>query len=140
MSINLKKAIEILRENSDCTCVLCKNEKIFKSSERGIGRLLNWVKSDIDFSGFSAADKIVGKAAAFIYVLLGVKEVYGEVMSEKAVRVFEEYNISYSYGILTKEIINRKGTGPCPMEETVGNVTDPKTAIELLEQKLASMK
>lgn len=140
MSKNSDTAIKILKENAEYTCVLCRGEDIFISNQRGIGRLLDWVKSGNNFSGFSAADKIVGKAAALLYVLLGVREVYGEVMSKKAAEVFKEYHIEHSCAVLTEEIINRKGTGPCPMEETVENIDDPKEAFKLLELKLKSIQ
>lgn len=140
MSKNLDTAIKILKENTEYTCVLCEGEDVFTSKQRGIGRLIDWVKAGNNFNGFSATDKIVGKAAALLYVLLGVREVYGEVMSKKAAEVFEEYHVEHSCAVLTEAIINRKGTGPCPMEETVENIDDPKEAFKLLELKLKSIK
>ena len=44
------------------TCVLCRDDKVFKSSEKGISPLIKWLESGDDFKGFSAADKVVGKA------------------------------------------------------------------------------
>lgn len=138
MNSDLLRAVTSLKESSEYTCVLCKGEKICKSTEKGIKPLIEWVKADADFIGFSAADKIVGKAAAFLYVLLGVKEVYAEVMSEKAVEVFRIHCIPYSYGIFTKEIINRKGTRICPMEETVQYIYEPQEAFDALKEELKS--
>lgn len=140
MKNDLLNAFNKFKSNDKYTCVLCKNDAIITSTESGIKPLMMWVKSGDDYKGFSAADKIVGKAAAFLYVLLGVNEVYADVMSEKAVSVFESYNIKYSYDTLTKKIINRKGTGPCPMEEAAKNANDPKEAFELLKEKLKALK
>ena len=86
--------------------------------------------------GFSAADKIVGKAAAMLYVILGVKAVYSPVMSETAAEVFTNYNIAYEYDELTQNIINRNGDGICPMEETVKNISDPTEGFAALKNKL----
>ena len=57
---------------------------MYSSTERGVKPLLDFIENGPNLRGFSAADKIVGKAAALLYVLLGVKEVYAPVMSETA--------------------------------------------------------
>ena len=43
-------------------------------------------------------DKVVGRAAAFLYVLLEVKEIYAGVMSEGAADVLSKYGICSGYG------------------------------------------
>ena len=64
-----------------------------------------------DLKGFSAADKVVGKGAAFLYVMAGVKEVYASVMSEKAAALLSEYGIDGFCGQKVDRIRNRQGTG-----------------------------
>ena len=132
---NLERAIKILEEEKDLTLVLVLNEDIFKSNEKGIKPLLNLLNSGKKYLNYSAADKIVGKAAAMLYKLLEVKEIYGEVMSISAIKFLEENNINFKYKINTKEIINRKGTGMCPMEQTVLNIENPIEAKKALENK-----
>ena len=90
-------------------------------------------------SSFSAADKIVGRAAAFLYVLLGVKEVYAEVLSEKARPVFDRYGITVFSGTETEEIINRDKTGICPMEKAVENTENPEEARRKIEETLEKL-
>lgn len=58
------------------------------STERGVKPLLQWLDGENSVKGFSAVDKVVGRAAAFLYVLLEVKEVYAGVMSEGAAHYF----------------------------------------------------
>lgn len=74
MRTDLKKAAEMLK-NGAYTCVLCKDEEIITCAERDVKPLLDLYDSGNDLKGFSAADKVVGKAAAFLYVLLGVKAI-----------------------------------------------------------------
>lgn len=139
MSGDLLKAKELLKSNG-FTCVLCRDECTVTSTERGIKPLMGLLDGGKSFDGFSAADKIVGRAAAFLYVLLGVREVYAQVLSENAAVIFEKYGIGFSYGVLTEEIINRKGTGLCPMELTVKDISEPEKALEMLKKKLQSME
>ena len=136
---NLEKAIKILEKEKDLTLVLVLNEDIYKSSEKGIKSLLQLLNSGKNYLNYSAADKIVGKAAAMLYKLLNVNDIYGEVMSIRAINFLEQNNTNFKYKIKTNEIINRKGTGICPMEQTVLNIEDPTEAKKLLKNKLKEL-
>lgn len=138
MSANLLQAIDLLK-NGDYTCVLCMQNNIFTSTERGIKPLLDWVDSDICFRGFSAADKVVGKAAAFLYILLGVKEIYAPVMSEAAIRLFLRHGIFIKYDRSAKMICNRMNSGPCPMEQAVQGIDHPDEACTAIRNKLQQL-
>lgn len=127
MKTDLEKAKKLL-DNGGYTCVLCKEDITYTTAERGVKPLLEWLDSKTEVRGFCAADKVVGKAAAFLYVLLGVKEVYAHVMSESAIHTLSEYGIQSVCDISVQGIINRAGTGPCPMEQAVRGVDNPKQA------------
>ena len=86
--------------------------------------------------GASVADKIVGKAAALLMTACGVREVYAAVMSRGAKELFEKYNIACSCSTLAEQIINRKGTGACPMEQTAAYIDDPAMAAEAIGRML----
>jgi len=138
MKADLTKAIDTLN-GGNYTCVLCRDNTIYTSTERGVKPLIEWLDGGIDLKGFSAADKVVGKAAAFLYVLLGVKEVYARVMSETAIQVFTENGIGYQYDVSVQNIINRTKTGLCPMEETVKEISSPSEALAAVRSKLAQL-
>lgn len=138
MKADLTKAIQILNEG-DYTCVLCKENRIYTSTQRGVKSLLDWQNSGLDFSGFCAADKVVGKAAAFLYVLLGVKEIYAYVVSRAAMDTLIKNNIQIQYDNVVEKIINRSGTGFCPMEEAVWDIDAPQQAKQAIENKLLQL-
>lgn len=138
MNADLTKAIEALN-GGNYTCVLCKDNTIYTSTERGVKPLIEWLDGNIDLKGFSAADKVIGKAAAFLYVLLGVKEVYARVISEAAIQIFSENGIAYQYDEFAKNIINRTKTGVCPMEQTVEKISSPDEALTAVRLKLAQL-
>ncbi|WP_195983392.1 DUF1893 domain-containing protein [Clostridium sp. D33t1_170424_F3] len=130
-------------EESAYTCVLCKGETVYTSEKRGVAPLVGWITSGVDLRGFSAADKIVGKAAALLFALAGVKRVYAPVMTETALAVFARHGIEAHCQTITKQIINRAGTGPCPMERTVSSINDPEKALKAIQQtmeQLSAMK
>ena len=92
-----------------------------------------------NMSSFYAADRVVGKAAAFLYVLLGVRGVYADVISDGAVRVLTAHGIEYCYGKKTPGILRRDGKGMCPMETAVGQTDDPNEALAAIRAKLAEL-
>lgn len=133
---DLVKAIDTLKEGQ-YTCVLCKGDTMYTSTERGVKPLIDWLDRGVDVNGFFAADKVVGKAAAFLYVLLGVKEVYAHVMSEGAIHTLTENGIGTRYDVSAEHIVNRAGTGYCPMEEAVSGLTAPEEALAAVRKRLA---
>lgn len=82
----------------------------------------------LNFEGASVADRIVGKAAAMLYLLLCPAEVYGAVMTKTARDLLAAHGIHAEWGTLTEHIINRKGTDLCPMEKAVAEIDDPLAA------------
>ena len=113
---DLQKAISIL-ESGNHTCVLCKGDAVYISNKSGIAPMVGFISEGIDLKGFSVADKIVGKAAAMLFALAGIKNAYGDVMSIGGLEFLEQNGIGASYSVLTEKIINRSGTDICPMEK-----------------------
>lgn len=127
-------------DEEELTCIIKAGDRILTSKERGIRPLLEWIAAGEDVSGASAADKIVGKAAALLYVFMGVKEVWAEVLSESGLGVLRAHGIRAEYATLTPRIVNRAGTGMCPMEETVLSVSDPAEALDALRKTSARLR
>ncbi len=125
--------------NGEYTCVLCKGDVVYTSKETGIKPLMKWLDEKNDLKGFCAADKIVGRAAAFLYILMGVSEVYAGVMTTEAEELLKSYGISAYCTTSTDKIINRTGTDICPMEKTVKDVTTPEMAYKMLKKRTVAL-
>lgn len=121
------------------TCVLCKGDQTYTTAKRGILPLVEWLDSGMDLKGASAADKIVGKAAAYLYILMGVTEVYASVMSTEAAHLLSQNGITNDCGTSVTAIINRAGTGLCPMEQAVQTIHEPHAALCTIKQTLESL-
>lgn len=137
--MDLNKAKALLQQNI-YTCVLCKGNQIYTSTQRGVAPLMGYWQDGTDLKDFSAADKVVGKATALLYALLGVKAVYAAVMSRPALRVLETHSICASYGQLVDAIINRTGDGFCPMETATKDIDDPAAAPAAIVAALKSIR
>ena len=123
----------LAKENK--TCVLCRSEAVYASEKTGIAPMVDFISQGVDLRGFSAADKIVGRAAALLFVLAGVAEVYAEVMSASGAEVLKRHGIACAWGEMTDAIVNRAGTGPCPMEDAVRGLSDPHAALEAIRAR-----
>lgn len=115
---------------------LCKDGNLIFSDKRGISPLMDFIAENRDLSGYSAADIVVGKAAAFLMIKCGIKEVYARVISQAAASIFTQYAVPFSFDTITEKIINREGTDICPMEKTVMDIKLPDVAYEKLKEKL----
>ena len=135
---DLERAQALLREGG-YTCVLCRGETYHTSTKRGVAPMLGFLAAGTDLRGFSAADKVVGKAPALLFVLAGVTEVYAPVMTEGAVDVFTRHRVGFHYDIIVPYVMNRSRTGMCPMEQTVREIDDPQAAYEAVSRKAAEL-
>ena len=131
---SLLQEAKICLQDGNFTCVLTDGDHLLTATDRGIQPLRHWLQSGENFKNFVAADRVVGKAAAFLYVLLGVRAVYAEIISCPAAEVLNRYGIQLSYGTQVDAIRNRTGDGFCPMERAVWDLDDPQFAYNAIER------
>lgn len=113
----------------------------YHSIDSGIKPVINKLNEKIDFfKDLTVADKIIGKASAMLLSLSKVKEVYCITLSVAGKETLEKYGISYHYDELVPYIINRKGDGMCPMEETVKDIDDLLEAYHALNNKIEELR
>ena len=118
---------------------LCRNGEHFTDDGKGISPMMRFLAEGRELGGYSAADVIVGKAAAMLFVKAGISEVYGEVMSAAARDYLKKHGIGCAYGTLCDNIINRSGDDVCPMEKTVADIDDPEEGYEALKKRLSEL-
>ncbi len=134
--------IEIAKSNlvGDKTCVLVRGKSVLSSTHRGIAPIMEWIEAGVDLAGYSLADRMVGKAIAMLVVYTGIREVYTHCMSESAIEYLSSHGVKFQYATKTKRVLNRARDGLCPMESTVQELDDPKSAYIALRAKLNEMK
>lgn len=104
---------------------------------RGVADLFELVTAEPDFlRGASVADRVIGRGAALLLVKGGVSEVYARVISAGALAVLRSAGIETEYGELVPNIINRSGTGICPVEQLTADTSDPDEAYERIRKFL----
>ena len=107
---------------------------------RGIRPLLQFLEKEPELlKGAVLTDKIIGKAAAMVAVLGGVREIYALTASESALAFLEKNGVPAHARHTVPHIINRTGDGLCPLEQTVLAVEDPAEALPLLKATIARL-
>jgi hypothetical protein len=101
---------------------------------------MDWLEQVLDLRGFCAADKVVGKATAMLYCLLGAQAVYARVISTAGMAVLQRNGIAVFADQVVPFIINRLGTGQCPMEDAVASIDNPQEAPEAIRQRLIQLQ
>lgn len=139
MSQDLQKAKQYLHTQG-YTFVAVKNEDLFVSQKRGVAPLLEQIDSNTLLNGFSVADKVVGKASAFLYLILQPAAVYTDLISLPALELLRQNNIPIEYKDQTQAIRNRTNTGICPMETAVKSCHSPQEALHLIRQTIIRLK
>lgn len=122
--IELAKA-ELINNNYTCVIVQGK-EVVMASLNNGIKPLMQFYDTQKRcLASPVLADKVIGRAAAFLTVLCGITSVYTHIISEEAKKVLNSYKIPVTYEKLVPYIKNRSGVGRCPMEELSIGVKEP---------------
>lgn len=115
--------------NNTTLSVYIEEETIFKSDRHWLIPLFEletFVKTNqIDLSKAVLHDKIIGKAAAFLILRLGVQIIHANIISRLACEVFDRYSIQYTYDQLVERI-------SCKTEEMLANIDDPEIAYDII--------
>lgn len=108
--------ISLLHEGA-YSCVIRKGAEVRTFHKRGVADLYFLLENEPEFLlGAFVADKVVGKGAAALMVLGGVKHVYTDVISTPALDLFKTYGVEVSFSEVTDRIVNRTKDGLCPVE------------------------
>lgn len=124
--------------------------EIFVYGGRGITDLLCLLTKSPDLlRGAMLADKVVGKAAAALMILGGVKAVYAETVSESALQLFADLSkhtfkgaarhVEVSYGNMVDHIVNRTNTGWCPMELACKDAPTAEDCLVCIKEKMEEL-
>lgn len=122
------------------SCVIADRDRVMTSRAHGIAPLLERAERSERLEGAFVADRIIGKAAAMLLVVMRVASVYGQVMSREAEALLSANGIEVEYGALTDHIINRSGDGLCPMEQAVRDLTDCAAAPAVLRRRIEELR
>ena len=126
-------AIEMLHHKG-CSCVITDGRELKMFHQRGVKDLYEILSSQPELlCGSFIADKVVGKGAAALMILGRIDSLYTDTISEAALELFARYNIEVKYDKLVPHIINRAGTGMCPVESLCKECKSAEECLPLIK-------
>lgn len=124
--------------DKQCSCVILNGTELRVFRGRGVVDLHRLLKEDMVFLGGSfVADKVVGKAAAALMILGGVKEVFADVISSPALMFLRKGGIKARYALEVPHIVNRMRTDLCPLEKRCADAQTPEACLPIIEDFIA---
>ena len=114
---------------------------VYECMGRGIGPALDALDRLPDkLAGAEVCDTIVGKAAAALFILGGVRAVYAGTVSDSAVALLERAGVECRWGVRVEQIVNRTGDGLCPFEQAVLGCAEPADCLPVIRETLARLR
>lgn len=129
-----------LLATGDYTCALVRGDSVLTSVARGVAPMVGFISDGVDLRGYCVADKVVGKAAALLFIKAGIAQVYAPIGSKTAIDILANAGVTAHLDTLVPQIIRADGAGSCPMEQAVADTDDPDTAYTLLTAAIAKMR
>lgn len=125
----------------DYSCVICNGDTVRTFTQRGVSDLYDLLEHEPSFlQGACMADKVVGKAAASLMVLGGVRRLYAGIISRPALDILQAAHIDVDCGKTVPHIINRAGTGWCPLESASRDLHTPQEILPVIRGFISRMR
>ena len=132
---DLEYAKQVFRKKGLAFVIVKDKEIVAESKEKGVAPFLHVIQKK-NVEGASLADKVVGKAVAFLCVYAGIASVYTKVISSPAEKVFQDYDVHVEADDVVPMIKNRRGDDQCPIEKMIFTCETPEAAYTVLKEKV----
>ncbi len=121
-SMDMNRLVELLHD-SGATLVVESRGEVMTFTSRGVKDLFELYTNHRELlQGARVADKVTGAGAAALMALGGVAEYHTDVISEKALSLLDRSGVAGMAEKVVPYIINRAGTGQCPLESLIGDI------------------
>ena len=105
-------------------------------TQHGVNDLLQLLENEPQrLQGAVVADKMIGKAAAALMAVGGVKQVHTNLICTPAREMLEKAGIQVFAAEEVEMILNRDKTGQCPMDQSLNGTDDPAECVAILKNK-----
>ena len=132
--LDIEIAKSDVSEKGFALSVVKDGNTILQSKTPGVSALVTAIERDRQvFRGASAADKVIGRAAAMLFVYSEVKCIFTLLASQDAIVTLERFGVPFECEKTVARILNRNQTSTCPFESLIQDVENPQNAFEKLK-------
>ena len=136
----IEELIDLLHSGG-YSCAIANGDIIRTFTQRGVADLYDLLTQEPDFlKGALIADKVVGKGAAALMILGGIKELHTDIISSKALELFQDSDIKVSFIQEVPFIWNRDHTGWCTVETMCSEEKSAEAILPLIHNFLKRIR
>ena len=136
----MEELIDLLHSGG-YSCVIANKGKVRTFNQRGVADLYDLLTQEPEFlKGAMIADKVVGKGAAALMISGGIKELYTDIISSKAMDLFRTSDVKVGFGREVPFIWNRNHTGWCPVETMCSEEKSAEAILPLIRDFLEKIR
>ena len=129
--------LEMLNQQG-LSLLVFNHDSLTTHANRGIQDLLQLISEQPErLNGAIAADKIIGKSAAAIMIVGGVKQVHTNLICTPARELFEAHGVRIFATEEVPMIYNRDRSGMCPMDTQINGIESVEECADILQAALA---
>lgn len=141
-SMDMNRLMELLHD-SGATLVVESRDEVMTFTCRGVKDLFELYTNHRELlQGARVADKVTGTGAgaAALMALGGVAEYHTDVISEKALSLLDRAGVAGMAEKVVPYIINRAGTGQCPLESLIGDIDNLEEIYDVIVGFMDSLR
>ena len=137
----LKLARETMYNENQKIVIVNNNQIVYKNDGYGIKPLYcAFMNIKDQMKDASCADRVIGKAAAWIYKEAEIKELYCDVITTRAKNLLLDSGIEVVFEEEIDFVENRDRTGMCPVETLAKDEMDFDNLLKNIEKFLIEKK
>ncbi|MBN2540510.1 MAG: DUF1893 domain-containing protein [Bacilli bacterium] len=141
MEKQLDKYLILLNQEKASCFIYSEDKLVFRSNKNGVGPMIDFYNSHgKQYHNLVVVDKIMGRAAVLLSILIGATTIITNTMSDPAIELAKLYELEYHFKSNVPYIINRTKTGQCPIESSGIGITDINIGYQAIINKLNSLK
>lgn len=135
----MSKYLDELEEKRLSLLIYRGGEVVYSGSGRGVGSLLDALDTvgKEKLRGALVADKIIGRAAAFLIAYMEASEAHAVTISATGKEVLLKYGLRFQFRHEVPVVKGRNGAPLCPFERLVQDVLEAEEAYEKIRAKMA---
>lgn len=120
------------RIDAGAAVVVAKDGVIIAEEEgHGVEPVLRLLDAD-RLRGAIVFDRVVGRAAASVFVVGGAKKAFTLLADEGSAAFCREHGLALTAEKTVDRILNRDRTGACPLEQAVDGIDDPRKMVDAI--------
>ena len=124
--------VAILHEGG-YSLVVSNGDTVRTFTGRGVSDLYGLLQEEQScLKGAYVADKVVGKGAAALMIIGGVKKLHADVVSKPALTLLSGSDMEVHYEQCVSKIWNRTHTDRCPVEKLCDGISDAEACLPLI--------